>query len=766
MRKMKRFAILAMAAVTALGALAMTACGTEFVHPTGIPEGAISSNGGFVVEKGDYVYFTNGMEDNGAPNQYGEPVKGALMRMKKSDALAGNDTAEIVVPYVMYAEDYTSGFYIYGDRVYFATMNNLRNNEGVIDTEKLMFKSAKLDGSDVQDYFTIEANDSVYRYVEDGDAVYLMYMQGADIHSYNTATRVDTLLAKDTSAALFGDDDKTLPYAYYTMDVTENIDTDYATQLSYNQIYRVRASATQAPYEYDFDEEYVKEYEEENDEELYVNLGEIVLDGIGSRDVVNKNGEYITNQFTHETLSDSVQPLTPGGYTYQLSFYNNEGLYFSRKEITSTDNEAEWVYYLGSEHLEGEWNSVTGNEIKLDGLQVVSKDKSHASSAFKYAITEDGNHQFVFLDGSTIKRADVIDPLTGTLEIARIAVNVEGAMLISLDNSDETYKYVYFSVSGDGGATIWRAVYDKTDEAFYEYSNLTHTEMTKPVQILNIVHILAWYPFEIIDNALYFIDNKTLGSMAYDYVSVVNLDVNGKLMNNAELAEFTAKQKEVLDYIAEVGEESATLSTAMECYFYTKNSDYFYDNIEYAVENGKNEDYLYSLEEQQQFADFVAGKEGENDLPFKEYATNDYFVKQLGTMNEDDITNIDKYWSGTLEHYEVPTETDSGLPAWAWALIGVGCALVVGAAVVFVLLRKKKAKKAAEAANATKKKRMHVDTTDDKSLNVYGDDEIDELESVDEVEEELFVETEEAVEESPAEEAEASEEEEQAPYEE
>ena len=87
-------------------------------------------------------------------------------------------------------------------------------------------------------------------------------------------------------------------------------------------------------------------------------------------------------------------------------------------------------------------------------------------------------------------------------------------------------------------------------------------------------------------------------------------------------------------------------------------------------------------------------------------------------MSESDFDEMESYWSTTLEHYTV-TEEESGLPAWAWALIGVGIGIVVvgaGLAVYFVL----RAKKRRESEG--KQPKMFVDTTDDRSVDVYADD--------------------------------------------
>lgn len=175
------------AAVMSAGAISLAACGASFTPADGIPSGEVSSNGGFVVEKGDYVYFINGVESSSSDNTYGSVVKGALMRAKKSDVESGKNGAEMIVPSLMVASDYTAGIFIYGERVYFATPSTTRDLSGNALNSYLDFKSAKLDGSDVVTYFNLEDSSTYYRFVEDGNSVYLVYERENDIISYNTS---------------------------------------------------------------------------------------------------------------------------------------------------------------------------------------------------------------------------------------------------------------------------------------------------------------------------------------------------------------------------------------------------------------------------------------------------------------------------------------------------------------------------------------------------------------------------------------------------
>ena len=262
----RKICVFTAAATLAVSAAAFTACDYVFTPLTDNPpaDAEVSSQGGFVVEKGDYVYFINGVETYTSDNTYGTPVKGALMRAKMSDIRAGENNAETVIPSLMVAADYTSGIYIYGDRIYYATPNNVINTAGTVDNTYLDFKSVSLDGSDVRDYFRISDNAALYRFVEVGETVYVVYEMDDTLISYNTADGTSTDLARSVSAYAFNSADKSDPYIYYTMSVTDKADSDSSYSYNYNQIYRVRADAVEAPYDYTWHQEWL---DEDNDGE-------------------------------------------------------------------------------------------------------------------------------------------------------------------------------------------------------------------------------------------------------------------------------------------------------------------------------------------------------------------------------------------------------------------------------------------------------------------------------------------------------------------
>ena len=115
----------------------------------------VTSNGGFLAETGDYVYFVNGVAANTDDNTFGEVVKGSIQRISKADLAQGNyQSAQTIVPLVVYSGSYDAGIYIYGDYIYYTTPSIERNADGEILNSYLDFKRTKLDGSETMtDYF-------------------------------------------------------------------------------------------------------------------------------------------------------------------------------------------------------------------------------------------------------------------------------------------------------------------------------------------------------------------------------------------------------------------------------------------------------------------------------------------------------------------------------------------------------------------------------------------------------------------------------------
>lgn len=744
MRKLfKKLSVLSVAAVLAAGTLSFAACGNPVsVAPdTSATKENVVSNGGFVVTTGDYYYFINGVEAYTTDNTYGKVVKGALMREKKSDLAKGENHAETVVPSLLSSSDYSAGIYIYGEganaRVYYATPNNVKNTSGQVEYDYLDFKSAKLDGSDVKQYFHTTENSTVFRFVEVDGVVYVLYVENNNLHSYNTATGADTQLVSSMGAYVLNSSDKTDPYVYYTMPVKGWIDTEGGgTDYKYNQIYRVRADATTPAHDFKLDQDWI---DKENDgKSPYVNYGSIVLDGIG------RTSQEFDTRFSPDYAETDEEYLPAMGYTYTLQAYNNDGIYFTRSVINS---ESSGLFYLSESKVEGEWNSIRGNSIytaadRNGHLEVVAS-KGNASNADAKAIfyieedaTSNTKHHYLYVKDSSIFRADVVNDgegrnvqygATGAKGDLEIAYDESGATLVSRDaESDSVYDYVYYTKSSGNGYSVQRVAYNGELD---NYSNLefgggdSGNENFRTVKLTGVEHAGSWYNYEIIDNVVFFANSETVTSTSYNYIYTYDLkNESGNLMNAVEIEERNDLYDLVMGdegYLAKVTKDYSNLSAPIKYYFYTGKNEQFWTNIKDAEDLGKKNNYLYKEDEQEIFKAFSEGK----DVEFVEelngegvqYRVQSAFITFIGQKSEADEKSEIDYWKTALANYQ-PTQDNDGLAWWAWMLIGIAIFVVVAGAAgltVFLVLRKKKKEE------KKPKKRMEVDTADDKDIDVY-----------------------------------------------
>ncbi len=711
-KKGKKILSIVAAATCLSTAFAFAGCGAEvykgdkldgYTTPTEAP----AKNGGFAVEYGNYVYFINGAEDYTVENKYGDVVKGALMRISRSDLDNGNySNTQTVVPMLFVAQNFDAGIYIYGDYVYYATPTTDKNMKGEVENSWIDFKRAKLDGSETMKdyYFRLSNNASKYRFVEVDNTVYCLYEEDSALKSYNTATKETTVLVSGAKSSFFYDTkDASNPNVYYTMAVKYDADSANSTTAAYDQLYSVRADATvekvdsdKASYTvkggktYDFNEEYLKSQNEEakkneTDEPYdlkdyttypYVNLGNLVLDGIGSN--AANSGKWTQFNDDKETT-----PATPDGYNYTISSYQNGGVYFTRAEIvkTSSDAESTKLYYL-SDANGATINSVSGN-VDEEKVQVVAQNTTNASASAIFYINE-GVHEYLYLSNNTLYKANSAE---GELNAIPLAYNLSSATLWMIDGD-----YLYYYGSGTNGNNLSRIKYTGTRE---DYSpNFLAEEEYQPITVAYVDWNSSWYKPVLLGDTLLYSNAQSFGSVSYNYVYAAKLD-NIKAQNEAYEA--------VQDYIGEYSSNKNT-QNLIQYYFRTDGK------MDEAVEKLYDEELLEE----------VRGKFAADGELKKETS----FISLVGEIKADDQTAIAEAWADSLLSEEEEVEEEK-FPVWAICLIVAGSVLVVAAAVTIplVIVSKKRKAQQAEEAEATVMAYKHkIDTTDDKTIDVYADD--------------------------------------------
>ncbi len=680
-KKGKKIVLLLLALALALGVFA--ACGSTYkakpLDGYESSQNAAQSNGGSVVKKDGWYYFINGSEDYSATNTFGTPVKGALMRISEQDLAAGNYTeADIVVPHIITPQDYTGGIFIYGDYVYYATPNTVKNMDGEVESSYLDFKRTKLDGTETMTGYYVQLSDnaSAYRYVEENGVVYLLYVDSSntEIHSYNTQTGTDTVLVKGYSAYQFDAEDKTNPTVYYTMSVTKKYTYPSTSTEKYNQLYKVNASATESPYTLDLSDGYTDKSLSEGDEGYemeYINLGTIVLDGVGST--------AVKTPFNIDWKEEKNNSNSTGGYTYSFVKYASGKLYLTITNLGVPGDGTASVYCVDGT-LSENWNSITVNpgtgSTAGDVIVPVAVSTTNATSSALF-YEEEGTMYYIYLDSSNSivrvqvsKSADDSDYIAGSTTLAR---NQEGATFLFLDGG-----YLYYSTSGTNGNALNRIKYDGASEDYNIFSGAAATdEDYKATKYLQIDYNNSWFAPEVLGGYLFF-NNAESYSENYMYVMVNPED------NNA-LKELNDKYTDVQDAFTDVATNFSEASNAMKYYFYTGTTEIIKDEAGEYFEQYDEEDFevIAAFES-------AGSAHGFNFEDLKDYNKQSAYYNVIGKVTEDDAETIAESLKTDLLVAEEETTEDAGW-TWQWAAIfvPVGVVVIAGVVVAVVLLKKR-----------------------------------------------------------------------------
>lgn len=293
------------------GSVALSADGSTATDP---------SNGGFLVETGDFVYFINGNELYTEDNTDGKVEKGALVRVKKSDLGKGKGAAvEVVASKLVSTGDHSAGIYIYGGKIYFATPNNTKNKTGTVLSDEIQFCSVNLDGTGRKVIATATGtagNSAAFRFVEKDGKVYIVYISTVeetehehedgsvhtDTHNYINVVAADgSLSVKEDYSSYILDKNLDGKYIYFVKSV-ENTVLDRTE--TYNDLYRLEIGKDKA---------------------------ELVLSGVGSNRNENAN---------------ATKGI--GGVTFTLIAAENGYVYFSVTDVDTAPTTNTIYAYVNS----------------------------------------------------------------------------------------------------------------------------------------------------------------------------------------------------------------------------------------------------------------------------------------------------------------------------------------------------------------------------------------------------------------------------------
>ena len=492
-------------------ALSLVAC-SAFNSTVKDYGGEVSSNGGFAVVKGDYVYFVNGTAAYTEDNAFGKAVKGAIVRVKTADLGKDDAAAEVVVPKIVYTEyrESGSGIFIAGDYVYYPTPSDKKNNKGETKNTETEFWRTKLDGTDSRIIATVADHTTPYRFYEKNGKVYLtVYVSetedGSSVNYLETYNEDGELIKKSGKVAgydlgAFGSDK-----AYY-------VHTAYNETLkqdeSFNEVYR-----------YAFD---------------------------GSEDVLVFSGA--------SGYADPENGIGTQGATFAI-VKNAANALFLSVTFVDTSVETSTVYY-----------AIDHNTVKTSG-----KDGKSAAKVNYEALTllndGDDNAQTVFASGSVYVSKDCViynDSSYGIVKYDRNEKDgLSGGLEYLFDDADlksytfeyEDGGYMYYS---NGGYFYRVDLSDLVDLT----SGATKANAEGKVERLTYKTTFTtgeWFNAEIVGDNMLYMRNDT---PYYGYVYTVGLkDIETKYGKAA--AELT--DDEISDYIEELaGTEKADYEAALK----------------------------------------------------------------------------------------------------------------------------------------------------------------------------------------------------------
>ena len=170
---MKKLLLLLIAVLTM--SFALTGCNESFTPPAYENGEVKSGNGTFAVEKGDYVYFVNGVGDMDASNAMGDVTKGALVRVKTADIGSENANVEMVIPKFANTSSVVSGIYIYGDTVYYATPYDGKDKTGKVRSDYTDFRTFNLKTGKSNQILFESKKVSEYAFLSNSNGVFLAY---------------------------------------------------------------------------------------------------------------------------------------------------------------------------------------------------------------------------------------------------------------------------------------------------------------------------------------------------------------------------------------------------------------------------------------------------------------------------------------------------------------------------------------------------------------------------------------------------------------
>ncbi len=222
--------------------LAFVGCGFPALKGGPAATDAVYGNGGFAVRKGDYLYFANSYSTRSLgenDNKYGSESLAAIYRAKlNANGLVDiNDDGEIQNVELLarqIAGFKSSGIYIFGDYIYYATPKSLKVDAGVGESDLLegllSFERIRLNGTDHATIYSINelGQDLKYNFAMVGNKVCLTVLNNGTLKTIIANNSDSKTLATNVTNVVFPK--------------VENITSDYTASEFESNVYYTRTA--------------------------------------------------------------------------------------------------------------------------------------------------------------------------------------------------------------------------------------------------------------------------------------------------------------------------------------------------------------------------------------------------------------------------------------------------------------------------------------------------------------------------------------------
>lgn len=215
----------------------------------------VTSNGGLVVQKGDYIYFANGYVstdslENG-DNKYNKVTYSAIYRAKTQNSALNYDVTtnedeeevktlkdvELLIPKVVSCEN--GSFFIFDNYIYYASPTIEKDKTGNSRFDLITFFCCKIDGTDTKKLFAVDeyGSNAKFNMIKVEDRVYIEIFDGSNLtilnvkdnkvkETYNVSegSKIGTVILpkEETYNAENNTIENANTYVYYTRDVLES----------------------------------------------------------------------------------------------------------------------------------------------------------------------------------------------------------------------------------------------------------------------------------------------------------------------------------------------------------------------------------------------------------------------------------------------------------------------------------------------------------------------------------------------------------------